>query len=903
MRFPLSLLTLLCSLLFCLFQAGCNTRSGSTSGGETPGDLDYGTGFLQVTDCVAFGPLVPTVVGDALVFSVDPPLPAGLSLNPNTGAISGQPEAPQGNSFHVVTASNNLGSTTAGLTIQVLWPAAPEGLGYATPLASYDLGVAITPNAPSLAVAPAGNYVYTVEPALPTGLALSSSTGVISGVPQAVVGGAAFTLRAQDCVGQSTSAVVWIEVLPAPGSADEPAGYATANADGTLSLFEVDPSSGVVAPAGYLPIGAAPTDLASSADGTKLFALQSGGSVAAFALDGQGGVLALPGSPTFLPGFSGNGGLAVDPLGRTIYVSDGPSDRVQALAIGALGGLSALGSALTVSGDFSGAQSPGPMAVTPDGSGLLVLNLASETLSLIGLNGDGSLAGQVAEPTGSGPRDVVVGRLANGQQYAYVVNSTVASVSVYRLAPGQLIPVQTHALPAGSVPTKLAFVERNGQRFVYVAKTATQLVVPLPVQGQNGTLSGPFVAFSATGVSDLGFAPNGEFGFVLSGSQQRLTGVTAAANTGALSSTLDAPLDCLRLRATPVSSVPLVATAAKLRRSRQVYAASPTAGVLSQFAFAPQSASLAPLNPASQVAGNAPTAAAVSRNGAFLVSSDAQGFAGPDVFLFGTNAGSLAGQSAIDLGAVFGGSISGAGAVGIEPSDRFAYVLRAGQPGALHGYRVEGAGFVSPVVATVGNDPSGLLCDPSGRFAFVANRTDGLVSVYALDAWSGQPSLVTSQGVAAEPVALATDLGGCFLFVLHAGDGRVQTYQVNPQSGVLAFVGQGFGASAGARALAVDPLGRFLVVADSEQGQLRRFRLSDGSDGNLPGTPVLIGSTPAGGNPGALAFDRQGLSLVVALPDQGLVRTFRVDGQSLSAADSDFANPEVGGLAVRSVLE
>lgn len=901
MRFLVPFGTL--GLALAALGAGCTTRAGIDPDGQAPEGLDYGTNLLALSNCQALPPLLPSVEGQPIAFSVEPPLPAGLSIDPGTGAIAGTPSGSPGTSFHVITASNPAGSDTAGLTIAISAPAAPAGLSYAVPLASYDLGVEIQPNAASLALAPAPAYAYSVEPPLPAGLVLDGASGAISGKPSLAQGGAPYTLRASDCLGQTTSTVVWIEVLPPPSSTTQPAGFATLNGDASLSLFDLDPGTGVVQPAGSLPLPLAPRDLAASAEGTQLFVLLAGGSVAGFALDGQGGARELPTSPTQVPGSSGEGSLAADPLGRCLYLSERGSDRVIALRIGPLGALEPLGAPAAVIGSGSGPQQPGPLAVLADGSALAVLCSASQRLVLFSLAADGSLSSQVSIATGAGPVDVVAGRLANGQQRLYVVNSLDASVSVFRADGGGLSLVEVQPLPAGSLPTRAAFVERSGQRFLFVAKSATQLVAPLPVEAASGALSGPFIGFPATGVNELCFAPGGQFGALSSASQQQLMGVAVGAADGALSSTLQGPLACLRLRAPSVAIVPLASVYLKTRRSTHAYALSPATQSVSQFEFDPGAPSLVPLQPPGigQPAGL--SGAAVARGGQFAVLSAANGVNGPDVFLYRIQAGALALQAAAELGAASGQSLFDALLAGIESSDRFAYVLRRGSPGALHGFRVGAASLEAPVVAGLGADPAALWLESTGRFCYVANRGDDTLSVLRLDPWSGQPSLVSVVPVAAGPRALAGDRGGCFLYVLHAPDGRVRAYRVDPQSGVLALLGQSVAAFAGSKALAVDPLGRMLVVADTTQSLLRRYRFSDGSDGELPGTPVYIGATAAIGRPSALAFDAQGLALLVALEDKGEVRSFRLVGNELLPVDVDLAGTFVDGLALRSVRQ
>eukprot|EP00747_Dinoflagellata_sp_TGD_P031578 gnl/TRDRNA2_/TRDRNA2_135381_c0_seq1.p2 gnl/TRDRNA2_/TRDRNA2_135381_c0~~gnl/TRDRNA2_/TRDRNA2_135381_c0_seq1.p2 ORF type:complete len:481 (-),score=107.90 gnl/TRDRNA2_/TRDRNA2_135381_c0_seq1:182-1624(-) len=53
-------------------------------------------------------------------FSIEPPLPDGLSFDPKTGAISGTPTAVTEETSHVITASNASGSSTTTLVLQVM---------------------------------------------------------------------------------------------------------------------------------------------------------------------------------------------------------------------------------------------------------------------------------------------------------------------------------------------------------------------------------------------------------------------------------------------------------------------------------------------------------------------------------------------------------------------------------------------------------------------------------------------------------------------------------------------------------------------------------------------------------------------------------------------------------------
>jgi hypothetical protein len=92
---------------------------------------------------------------------------------------------------------------------------APSALSYPTPPA-FVVNQTITPLTPTVR----GTVTsYTVSPALPAGLALNASTGVISGTPTAVAAKASYTVTAENAAGGTTTSVSIIVNDVAPSAA------------------------------------------------------------------------------------------------------------------------------------------------------------------------------------------------------------------------------------------------------------------------------------------------------------------------------------------------------------------------------------------------------------------------------------------------------------------------------------------------------------------------------------------------------------------------------------------------------------------------------------------------------------------------------------------------------------
>jgi hypothetical protein len=156
--------------------------------------------------------LLPTVSGGTTTtFTVVPDLPDGLSLNPQTGAISGIPTTITPTAIYTITATNSGGSTTFDIVITIN-DIAPSALSYPSPNL-FTVGVAVSPIFPSFS----GTVTsYSITPDLPAGLIFDTATGTISGTPAIPTPTATYVITAANSGGSTTFDIV-ITVQPNMG--------------------------------------------------------------------------------------------------------------------------------------------------------------------------------------------------------------------------------------------------------------------------------------------------------------------------------------------------------------------------------------------------------------------------------------------------------------------------------------------------------------------------------------------------------------------------------------------------------------------------------------------------------------------------------------------------------------
>ena len=167
----------------------------------SPSDLTYASPNV-FTKGSPITSLNPTSNGGLVAsYRVDPPLPLGLIFNTVTGEISGTPTAITATADYLVTATNFVGNTSFLVNITVN-DIPPSVLSYTGPNV-YTKGTAIA----NLNATVSGGAVisYSVNPALPNGLTLNTSTGEISGIPLVVLAQTTFVVSATNSGGSTTA--------------------------------------------------------------------------------------------------------------------------------------------------------------------------------------------------------------------------------------------------------------------------------------------------------------------------------------------------------------------------------------------------------------------------------------------------------------------------------------------------------------------------------------------------------------------------------------------------------------------------------------------------------------------------------------------------------------------------
>ncbi len=767
----------LCTSLPLVLLAACGGHSGGSSG-TGPSALQYSETFPVFMVDEAHPVLTPSVAGSVTTWSITPALPAGLSLDPLTGEISGTPQVSALRRSYTVRASNGAGSTQTEIAFAV---EKPERYAYVT--SSDDRTITILGLDPSNgAVSRRGfvvgqawqghpetfvantqtpfGYSTTIEGILTT-WAIEPASGWLTEIDTLALSSGAHALAVSPdglhvFVSRKGYANVWVYAAdpdtgllsgPAPvvGVAPQPvalalnpagtllavacAGDATTGVGSMLTLHAVDPATGAVSALGAIRLnGAKPASCAFSPNQDVIYlGFPELERLVGIAFDPISGDMASLGNA-----FSGAGcsALAVDPLGGRIWAVNETAGTLTSFAIQPNGGVTALGSVA------SGVE-PGALAIDPLGRFLFSLDKSTQELGLYDLDPQSR---------------------ALTQRAGWLSRSHPVHVSFGR---GE------HALQTSTFE-------------ILATAFASNELLAHPVDSASGLL-GPGVSVP-TNSGPMSVTVDARQRFVFTGNAQddSIGRYRIDPATGALTELLPAQ---------PLNGVPIRVSADASGRFLYVAARAviePTDGYVFTYSIDATSGGLTLLN--SVASGSEPNWLGTDPTGEFLYVANAgdgtPGSASIASFRLDPDSGFPTSLSVSD-------QPSGVWSVGFHPSAKYLYAaLRT--TNATQPYKIDRSnGMLTPggTGPETVQEPMSVAVTPDGRWAYIANRNSGsagTIGLFAIDQETGgliPPPSIFLDGIA--PVDLHIDPSGRFLYSANSGTDTISVFSIQSSDGFL----------------------------------------------------------------------------------------------------------------------
>jgi len=631
-------------------------------------------------------------------------------------------------------------------------------------------------------------------------------------------------------------------------------------ADGTVSTYGLNPSAGLFIPLSYVFVGAgsAPGTVLPDPAGRFLYVNTPGGgdSILGFKIDFASGNLSPIAFSTGLTNLGSQGQtMAIDPTGRYLFLAGVADINIYGFSIDQTTG------ALTpLPGSPVSGQPAYSLSFDPAGKFLYAAG-ANDDVAIYSFNAvDGSLTLLGTTPQTLSTPVALTFDQAGKFLFVADLGSNKVSVFTHNSVNGSLSEVAGSPFPTGNNPAALA-VHPSGD-FLYVANSAANDVSAFSINSSTGALTeltalgSPFAA----GMAPIGMVmdPTGQGIGVIMRDSNEIWGYGINAN-GSLSSPFQ-----VRTRSQPVSVAIGNGFAIFAKSPRFAFAADNTGFAIDAFVVDPVTGILTPAPGAPVPALNGqgfsfqPHSATPDPSASHLFVTDQSN---QQVWTYNIDAVSGAvTQSAlppVPLGAGVLTPWFGA----VDPSGRFLYVADEGSS-QLSAFSIDPAtGQLTPLTAlgspyATGSSPQNAVFDPTGRFLYVANGTGGpsTVSVFAIDPATGALSGGAQVTAGANPIGLALPATGQMLYVTNFNSATVSLYAIDANTGALTeqtAAGSPFAIGQEPYGAAVDPLGIFLIIADStlltaHPGTFEVYAINPGTGAitAVPGSPFSAAAGP-----------------------------------------------------------
>jgi len=880
---------LACSLLFAAAQ-GCSGGGGDGVGPLTFTYTDVAPTYPACATITPNQPVLASLLPTA--FAVTPALPAGMSLDVNTGVISGAPTLPTPATTYRVSATTGLGVATADIEIEVelqVMDFQYGGTNTITGTRGFDLGDL----APTVLSGGPTSFAITAG-ALPTGLSLDGVTGEISGRP-IVSGTLQITIEATDCSAATVSVDVDIQI-------DEPLTqgvYIANSTDGTLSSYMARDGAEQLRSTGYGIATITECDLlACHPGGAFLYgADRLGDDIQVFALDPSSG--RITGAPsTASVGADAIVDLAVDPSGGNLYVATAAGALHQFSIAAATGALTAL-----VPGSVDALQSCASLTIHKAGQYVYASETgAPDQVSLFTRDpGTGALSATAAYASFIPPEELVCSADGLHLYYGSLTDATLRGLDVDQNT-GALTPAPWSPVALGVGGLRDLVVTADGQ-FLYAASASSSEVLifeldildgePVPHTTPSVSLSHPGLQLAVAddhaalyAVTDNG--PLNVFEIESDGLLVPAASPLQAVRPGAESIALQPAADFSEFQTGALYTLSNQAGSAELHG----YTLSPS-GLLSSVSVA----QVASVNPCWDVTTHPyDDLVYVSDDNTPVTTGCVQAF---------THDGAYVPSYLGDFG-----TATKVDALRFDPTGRFAYQsLWLTASVQAYTYDENTGALIEGATIAADFNPSTLAIDPTGRFLAVPNDGASNVSLYTIDKTTGALSFVSTTSTAVSGATRAFfHPSGRFLYVVGEGAGVIAIFDVDTATPALAQIGVA-GPLGNEAHIAMHPSGRYIVRHDDASGVLQVLAVDlDSTNVTADGLlSVLPGGVASGTfDAHSLTFEAQGAYLILASYD-GLLQTRSFDAQTgtlgAAATDTELIPVGLNFVTTRDVIQ
>lgn len=730
----------------------------------------------------------------------------------------------------------------------------------AVPSASYGqdlivlaVGEALAPLTPTSS---GGVTSWSIDPALPAGLAFDAATGEISGTPTARSPLALHRVEASNILG-SDIVELGVRVLGSTRFA-----YGGSAVDGSVASFAALDGGTDLQHLGWASVTESVTDdLVADPHGRYLGSVDDFDLIT-YLVDATTGQPSLGAAASL--GSSGPHDLDVHPSGDYAFVTSRGTGRIHSYSIDP-----GLGTPTLVVWRSTGPQ-PELQTMDPLGRWVIVAHNYDESVpgeektllaSYLIDDTTGDLTPSVALDLLLS--DVTAMAASQDGRHLYLLLSTPFPTVLHcAVDPSTGQPSLVTTANAGTTPTALAVTPRGDR--LYVANQGSDDVTIFDLDQEDGSLVATASFGASAGVDALSFSDDGSTLFVLDSTAREVTvHVLDPATGGSLSSAV------YRTRSGSGALTQIAGDAPLMPRAVDLYAATVGLDQVLSFTVEEADGSLTPNGQLSLAASTDPRALAVDPRGRFVFVAAA---APDELHTFVVQSGG----ELQDLGAPTAVASGVPLLVTTDPAGQFVYTAVEVTDAAdqLHAYQVAADGSLSfHSSLPIAENPRSVTVDPTGTFVFVTLGGDGVTELgeilsFAINSQNGILIALPTMAADGHPTSLTFDSYGLRAYVTFRDTDIVLPYEV-ATNGTLTPIGTGSLAQNEPREVRLTRDGRFAYAVFEDSSSFGGLLLYDvnpisfelfNSDNQ---TDQWRDSVPAGTQPEALELSPDGSRVYV----------------------------------------